>query len=120
MDWVLDKSRAICPQISEQLCMRIACGDFLPNEKLLSVRELAVEAGVNPNTVQHSFEELERLGILYSIRGSGWYVSEDVTAAKEVLEQIKREKTSSYFKTMNILGLDNEAIKKYIEEWDNE
>lgn len=120
MNWVLDKSKAICPQLSEQLCMKIACGEFLPNEKLLSVRELAVEAGVNPNTVQHAFEELERLGLLYSIRGSGWYVSEDITASKEVLEKIRQEKTTDFFKTMNTLGLSNVEIKKYVEEWYNE
>lgn len=118
MNWVLDKSRAICPQISEQLCMRIACGEYEPNERLMSVRDVAVEAGVNPNTVQHSFEELEHQGILYSIRGSGWYVAEDISLAQNVLEKIWMEKTKAYFDTMKTLGLEKEAVKKYVEEWE--
>ena len=78
MEWIIDKGRPICPQICEQLCLRIANGMFAPHEKILSVREIAVAAGVNPNTVQRSLEELERRGILYSVRGSGWFVADDI------------------------------------------
>ena len=117
LDWILDKNKPICPQICEQLCLQIAKDEFKPNEKLFSVREVAVAAGVNPNTVQRSFEELDRQGILYSVRGSGWYVAEDISLAKEVLRRIMAEKTSEYFTAMQILGLSGEAVKKYIEEW---
>lgn len=120
MKWILDKSRPLCPQISEQLCMKIAVGKLKPNEKLMSVREVALSAGVNPNTVQHSFEELERQSILYSVRGSGWYVAEDISAAKEVLYRLRIEKTAAYFEAMRVLGLEKDDVKKYIEEWDNE
>ncbi len=117
MDWIIDKQRPICPQISEQLCLRIAGGKFAPHEKILSVREIAVEAGVNPNTVQHSLEELERKGILYSVRGSGWYVGEDISLAKEVFAGILAQKTADYFASMRILGMDAAAVKEYIKEW---
>ena len=117
MEWTIDKNRPICPQICEQLCLRIAKGDFVPNEKLLSVREIAVAAGVNPNTVQRSLEELERQGILYSVRGSGWYVGEDISLAKEVLGRILKQKTADYFAAMEILGMDAAAVKDYIKEW---
>ena len=63
MQWKLDKDRAVCPQICEQVCLRIALGEFAAGEKLLSVREVALAAGVNPNTVQHSFDILERKGM---------------------------------------------------------
>lgn len=117
MDWIIDKNRPICPQISEQLCVRIANGVFSPNEKLLSVREIAVAAGVNPNTVQRSLEELEHKGVLYSVRGSGWYVAEDVALAKEVLADILNQKTADYFAAMGVLGLDAAAVKEYVKEW---
>lgn len=117
MDWIIDKQRPICPQISEQLCLRIAGGKFAPHEKILSVREIAVEAGVNPNTVQHSLEELERKGILYSVRGSGWYVGEDISRAKEVFAGILAQKTDDYFESMRILGMDATAVKEYVKEW---
>ena len=60
MQWTLDKSRPICPQICEQICLAVANGEFAAGEKLFSVREVALMLGVNPNTVQKSFEELER------------------------------------------------------------
>lgn len=117
MDWIIDKSRPICPQICEQLCLRVAAGQFAPHEKILSVREIAVAAGVNPNTVQRSLEELEGKGVLYSVRGSGWFVGEDIAQAKEVLSGILAKKTADYFAAMQILGMDAAAVKEYVKEW---
>lgn len=117
MEWSLNKERPLCPQICEQICVGIAKGEFTPGERLMSVREVAVHAGVNPNTVQRAFETLERDGILYSVRGSGWYAGEDTSLAKAVLERIIAEKTSEYFKAMFALGLESEAVKFYVKEW---
>ena len=117
MEWVLDKKRPICPQISEQICVRIARDQFAPGEKLLSVREVAVSAGVNPNTVQHSFELLEQQGILYSVRGSGWFVGEDISFAQQTLQKMIQEKTQDYFTAMEALGMDREATINYVKEW---
>ena len=117
MDWKIDKSRPICPQICEQLCLRISSGKYSPSEKILSVREIAVAAGVNPNTVQRSLEELERQGILYSVRGSGWFVGEDVTLAKKILAELLAQKTADYFESMSLLGMDEAAVKDYVKEW---
>ncbi|MBQ8768484.1 MAG: GntR family transcriptional regulator [Oscillospiraceae bacterium] len=117
MDWIIDKSRPICPQICEQLCLRVAAGQFAPHEKILSVREIAVAAGFNPNTVQRSLEELEGKGVLYSVRGSGWFVGEDIAQAKEVLSGILAKKTADYFAAMQILGMDAAAVKEYVKEW---
>ena len=119
MEWKLDKDRAICPQICEQVCMRIALGEFAAGEKLLSVREVALAAGVNPNTVQHSFEILENKRILYSQRGSGWYVCEDTSLAKDTLRSMIEEKTRAYFEAMESLGLSAEETKKYIAAWND-
>lgn len=117
MIWELDKGRALCPQICEQICVGIARGEFGPDTKLMSVREIAVAAGVNPNTVQRAFETLERDNVLYSVRGSGWFVCEDTTRAKDVLESIVQEKIRQYFEQMNALGFDTEQSKNYIKEW---
>ncbi len=117
MEWILDKDRPLCPQITEQVCLRIALGVFAPNERLLSVRETAVAAGVNPNTVQRSFETLELQGILYSVRGSGWYVAQDISKACDTLARLRAEKTEMYFSQMSLLGLDGQAVKEYVKEW---
>ena len=117
MVWTLNKDRPLCPQICEQICVGIAGGEFQPDQRLMSVREVAVAAGVNPNTVQRAFEELERGGILYSVRGSGWFVGADISRAKAVLETIIGEKTATYFKEMGALGVASEAVKAYVKEW---
>lgn len=118
MQWALDKTRPICPQLCEQVCVRVAKGEFQPDTRLLSVREVAVAAGVNPNTVQRAFEQLERDGILYSVRGSGWYVSADTDKAKEILSALTKEKTAAYFAAMEALGFDVNAVKEVVKEWE--
>lgn len=117
MNWQLDKNRPICPQLEEQICVRIAQGEFRPGDRMLSVRDMALDAGVNPNTVQKSFEELERMGLLYSQRSSGWYVSDCLDTARHTLEQLFADKTASYFGEMAILGLTEEQIKDYVAGW---
>lgn len=118
MGWKPDHGAPICPQICKQMCVRIAKGSLEPHSKLLSVRELAVKLGVNPNTVQRSYEQLEQQGVLYSIPGTGWYVSADTAAAKNAVEQLIREHTATYFAEMENLGLDMAAAKQVVKEWE--
>lgn len=120
MDWTLDKKRPICPQICEQLCVLIATGKIGAGEKLMSVREVAVSAGITPNTVQKSFEQLEQKGIIFSRRGSGWYVNEDIHVARETMQELVNTKTSAYINDMYSLGLNNDDIINMIKEYQNE
>ncbi len=115
MGWHLDKNRPICPQICEQISVEIANGKLLPNEKLLSVREVAVSAGVNPNTVQKAFEELERMGLIYSVRSSGWYVGNATEVAKATVEEMKAAKAKTFIEAMQSLGLTTEQAIEYIK-----
>ena len=116
MDWTLDRSRPICPQICEQINVGIASGELKPGERLMSVREVALAAGVNPNTVQKSFEELERAGSVYSVRGSGWFVSEDITSAKERVNEMIRARIDEFFRDMERLGVTPDTVNNYLEE----
>ncbi|MBE6685923.1 MAG: GntR family transcriptional regulator [Ruminococcaceae bacterium] len=120
LNFKLDKEKALCPQICEQLCLAILMGEYLPDEKILSVRETALDFGINPNTVQRAYESLEEQGILYSVRGSGWYVSEDTSIAKERIKNTVKEKTALYFLAMSALGYSLEETKNYVKEWENE
>ena len=117
MNWLLDKSRPICPQISEQICAAIASGEIGPGERLLSVRDVAVAAGVNPNTVQKSFESLESEGVVYSVRGSGWYVSDNTENAARTVSELINTRIASFFDDMGRLGVSAEETKKYVKEW---
>ena len=116
MNWALDKSRPICPQICSTICVAIANKEFAVGERLPSVREIALMAGVNPNTVQKSLEELDRRGVIHSLRGSGWYVNENIDAAVDEVDQLRKNKTREYLEAMSQLGCDKEEINNYLKE----
>lgn len=120
MEWIMDKDRPICPQIEEQISAQIASGAFCPDEKLKSVREIAVEAGVNPNTVQKAFSNLERDGLIYSRVGSGWYVGNARELAEKKVERVAREKVSRFVADMTLLGKTKKEILYYLQEENNE
>ena len=67
MKWNINKSRPICPQLCEQICVGIKNKELLPQEKIYSVRELAIKLGVNPNTVSKAYTKLEELGYIKAI-----------------------------------------------------
>ncbi len=120
MHRILDKNKPLCPQICEHICLDVALGDLKPNERIKSVREAALAVGVNPNTMQRSYETLEQEGILYSVRGSGWFVSENTEKAKNTLEALRSEKTERFFNEMKNLGLSAKETINYIKEWKND
>ncbi len=117
MHWALDKKRPICPQICDKLCLLIASGDLGPGDRLMSVRDVAVSAGVTPNTVQKAFEQLEQQGIIFSRRGAGWFVSEDSDTARKVYDDLVHSKTVSYLNDMESLGLGKKDIINIIKEF---
>ena len=120
MEWSLDKKRPICPQICEKICILVATGSIGAGEKLASVREVALSAGVTPNTVQRSFEQLEQKGVIYSRRGSGWYVNEDIRVARETMRELVNSKTNAYLSDMHSLGLNNDDVINVIKEYQHE
>ena len=77
MDWNFRNDQPIYSQLTQRLTEAIVSGIYAPGEKLPSVRELAVEAGVNPNTVQRALSELERDGLVFSQRTAGRFVTEN-------------------------------------------
>ena len=81
--------KPIWRQIYELMAMRVLSGEWLEGERIVSVRELAQEVGVNPNTVMRSYEKLEGDGIIFNRRGIGFFVSE---GAKEHIKQLERQK----------------------------
>ena len=117
MNWKPSKARAICPQICEHLCERIARGELTAEERLPSVREYAVQIGVNPNTVQHAFDVLAQEGVLYAVQNVGWFVGRDATPAKQPVQRRAEEKTAAFFEEMANLGWDAEAVKRFVKEW---
>ena len=120
MIWQIDKGKPVCPQLAGQISAGIANGLYKPNDKLQSVREIALEAGVNPNTVQKSFELLESEGLVYSVRGTGWFVSDNPEVSARWKNEITKEKVELFFGQMKSIGYTIPEIKKIGEEYDNE
>ena len=86
MDWSLDDDRPIWQQLTQQLTRRIITGVYPPGSRLPSVRELAAEAGVNPNTMQRALAQLDQDGLAKADRTAGRLVTQDT----EVLDRVRR------------------------------
>ncbi|MDE6850928.1 MAG: GntR family transcriptional regulator [Lachnospiraceae bacterium] len=103
-----------------QVKAQIAVGSLKPGEKIAPVRELALEAGVNPNTMQKALAELEREGVLYSKRTSGRFVAEQGDHTDTLQKQMAQEQMNHYLAAMQQLGYDQkqavEELQKYIKE----
>lgn len=116
MPWNLDSSRPIYLQIIERVQMDIITGRYQPGDKLPSVRDLAQEAAVNPNTMQKALSELERSGLIYSQRTSGRFITED----KELIHQMQKElaaaEVSAFVAHMKQLGITPEEIRQLLAE----
>lgn len=113
MEWVFQNDRPIYAQLMEQIKRRIISGVYLPGEKMPSVRELAAEASVNPNTMQRAFAQLEQEGLLYTQRTSGRYVTEDTGRILQMKEELAEELTETYFSAMEQLGYSRiQAVKR--------
>lgn len=116
MPWNLDFSRPIYLQIIERVQMDVITGRYQPGDKLPSVRDLAQEAAVNPNTMQKALSELERSGLIYSQRTSGRFITED----KELIHQMQKElaaaEVSAFVAHMKQLGITPEEIRQLLAE----
>lgn len=116
MAWELNSDRPIYTQILEKIQTRIISGIYQPGERLPSVRELAAEASVNPNTMQKAFTELERSGLIQTQRNSGRTVTEDTGMIKQVQTQIALSQVQSFFNTMMELGFNKEEILAFVKK----
>ena len=104
MSWEFQDHLPIYAQLMDTLKRRIITGRYLPGEKLPSVRELAAEAGINPNTVQRAFSELEREGLIYTQRATGKYVTENADEIKSARQALAKTQVAEFLSNMQSLG----------------
>lgn len=116
MAWNLDSDRPIYAQILEVIQLRIIAGQYPPGEKIPSVRELAAEAGVNPNTMQKALSELEREGLVMAQRTSGRIVTEDMEMIRTTRNQLAREQVQVFVDKMERLGFNKKEIVALLEQ----
>ena len=105
----------IYTQLISQIKFAIVSGELPPGERMSTVRDLASEAGVNPNTMQRAFQELEREGLVFSQRSSGRFVTEDVSIIEKAKMALAQEHISKFISSMERLGYDRAEIIALLE-----
>ena len=116
MPWSFQADTPIYTQLVARLQEQIVSGAYPPGSKLPSVRDLAADAGVNPNTVQRAFAELERLSLIYTQRTSGKFVTEDASAIDTARRALAEGQTRQYLAAMSALGFDRAALITFLNQ----
>ena len=115
MEWKFQNDRPIYTQIMGQIEKAVVSGVFSPGDRLPGVRELAANAGVNPNTMQRALAELEMKGLLQAQRTSGRFVTEDAAHIVSLREELAVAATGEYWSSMCALGCSSEEIEAYVK-----
>ncbi len=114
MSWKLDSGRPIYMQLLEEIQMRIASGRYPSGDRLPSVRELACEAGVNPNTMQKAFTELEKKGLIETRRTAGRFVTSDAALIRRIRSDLALEEYRHFSEKMKLLGYGEAQIHSFL------
>jgi DNA-binding transcriptional regulator YhcF (GntR family) len=116
MAWNFNDNAPIYMQIVNTLRGNIASGVYPPGSRLPSVRDLALEAGVNPNTMQRALAELERSGLVNSQRTAGRFITEDGSALLALRKSMSEEILTDFIARLRGLGLSGEQILEAVRE----
>ena len=114
-----ENSKPIYMQIIDKITQQIIRGKILPGNKLPSVREMAVQMGVNPNTIQRTYSELERMEIVETRRGQGTFVTENTGLIEELKGRLQMDIIEAFVINMKELGFTEEemlsGLKRFIK-----
>ena len=116
MLWELKTDRPIYSQLIEQIELRIVSGMYPAGGKLPSVRDMAAEASVNPNTMQKAMAELEREGLLYSQRTAGRFVAGQEEIREGLKKELMMEYVEEFLDKMKKLGISVEEVIALLQE----
>jgi GntR family transcriptional regulator len=120
LKWEFRDDRPIYTQLIEQIQIQIISGNYPAGSKLPSVRDLATEASVNPNTMQKALSELERSGLVYSQRTAGRFITEDQAMISQIKTKLATEKIEEFLEQMTMLGYSKQEaialISKILKE----
>ena len=116
MEFKFDNERPIYVQLVEQLRIGIVSLKFVSGERLPSVRELALMAKVNPNTMQKALMELEDEKLIYTERTNGKFVTKDTKLIKRIREKLAKDKVQTFFLDMEKIGMSVDAVIEYLQE----
>lgn len=116
MPWEISSEKSVYLQLVDIIKQKVMSGEYQPGQRLPSVRELAVDAAVNPNTMQRALAELEREGLLYTQRTSGRFVSEDAGLIAGLRMTEAEQRTREFYQEMVQTGLSADEIRQLLEK----
>lgn len=103
-------------QLIQQLKTYIISGQINPGDKLPSVRDLALKTKVNPNTMQKALVELEEIGLIFTERTNGKYVTKNKETIKKLKQEYAKNISTQYFQSMEKIGYSKKDTIKYLKE----
>lgn len=116
MQWKLSDDRPIYVQLMETITAAIASGTLAAGSRLPSVREMAAQAGVNPNTMQRALAELEREGLLYSQRTAGRFVTDQSDRITQKRKELAMQQIRIFLSSMKEMGYTSEQTLNLIQQ----
>ena len=116
MDWRFRSDLPIYSQLVDKIKLGIVSGEMPPGSRLPAVRELAMDAGVNPNTMQRALQELEREGMVYAQRTSGRFVTEDTAVIEGIKKAMAEDLIQVFASSMAELGYGRDEIVALLSE----
>ena len=116
MDWSFRNDLPIYSQLVEKIQQGIVSGSLSPGQRLPSVRDMAMEAGVNPNTLQRALQELEREGLVFSQRTAGRFVTEDAARIDQAKRSLAIGQVRQFRQAMEKLGCTREEMIALLRE----
>lgn len=116
MEFEFDDDIPIYKQLTEKIKLEIVLGNFKPGDKLPSVRELSAMIRVNPNTIQRSLSELEQVGLVYTKRTSGKFVTENQSIIHHCKSELALKKIDNFIQDMKQLGLEEKEVITLLKE----
>lgn len=100
----------IYQQIVYSFCRSLVKGELNPGDRIPSIRELAIDLKVNTNTIQRAYQEMERNEMIFSQRGTGYFVMKDAQLVDKIKDDLVQQSTSIFLNEMRALGFDNHQI----------
>lgn len=117
MAWKFDEKSPLYLQIAHHIKLQIISKDIRSGEQLPTVRDYAEIAGVNPNTMQRAFTELEREGMVYSQRTAGRFVTEDEELIKEKRQELAKSEFKAFIENVSKIGFKIPEIPQILDAY---
>lgn len=117
MTWTFDTNLPIYLQISKAIKLQIVTEQLAPGEQLPTVRDLAETAGVNPNTVQRALADLETEGLVYTVRTTGRFVTQETKQIAQTRSSLAQDEIKQFVTSMLKLGFQTEDLCQQIQHY---